>query len=350
MRIAIAHHDSSTRQLLRQALSRFVDIQVCWEASTLQDTLEQISHIRPDTLLLDLHFDDHHGNICAAVQQIMKHHTCPVLLLTSSINEQAGRVFDALGAGAADVAAITPSSISLNTHDLEQLTQKLNTIRLLYTGRSNDISTPSLSTVNRFTPLIAIGASTGGPAALATILSGLPADLEAAIIVVQHVDVEFSLGMANWLDGQCELNVRTARDSASIDCGNIYLAASQDHLIIKPDRKLAYTPDPADYVYRPSVDVFFNSLSENWSDPAMAILLTGMGRDGSRGMATLHRKHISTIAQTKTSCTVFGMPKAAINAGVVDHVLDLDEIIEAIKQFAKAAHHSHKTVPVKLAR
>jgi len=349
MRIAIAHHDSSTRQLLRQALLMQPDIQICWEASTLGNTLEKVSHIRPDTLLLDIHLDDHNGNISAAVQTIMKDHACPVLLITSSIHEQAGRLFDALGAGAADVAAITPSDISLNANDLEQLTRKLNTIRLLYTDRHTSNYATGISTETRYTPLIAIGASTGGPAVLATILSGLPADLDAAIVVVQHVDVEFSLGLANWLNSQCALTVRTARNNDSIECGNIYLAASEDHLILKAGRKLAYTPDPEDYVYRPSVDVFFNSLSDNWKDPAMAILLTGMGRDGCRGMGSLHDNNVSTIAQTSSSCTVFGMPKAAINAGVVDHILDPDEITQAIKQFVRDCHTSRQTIPVKLA-
>jgi len=349
MRISIAHHDASTRELLRQALSLLPDIHICWEAATLQETIEQISHIRPDTLLLDIHLDDYNGNMSAAVRDIMKYHTCPVLLLTSSIHEQAGRVFDALGAGAADVVAITPSSTSLNTNDLEQLTRKLNTIRLLYTGRHTNTLTAEIPIENHYTPLIAIGASTGGPAALATILSGLPEDLEAAIVVIQHVDVEFSLGLANWLNSQCALNVRTARNNDSVDCGNVYLAASQDHLILRADNKLAYTPDPKDYVYRPSVDVFFNSLSESWRDPAMAILLTGMGRDGAKGMASLHGNNIDTVAQTEASCTVFGMPKAAINAGVIDRVLDLDEITQAIKQFVQACHHTQQTVPVRLA-
>lgn len=349
MRIAIAHHDFSTRQLLKQVLSTLPDIQVCWDTGTLHNTLEQISHIRPDTLLLDIHLDDHNDNISKAVQNIMQNNPCPVLLVTSSIHEQAGRVFDALGSGATDVVAITPSSTSLGTNDLEQLTNKLNTIRLLYTGRQTGSFNTDIQATNSYTPLIAIGASTGGPAALSAILSVLPADLNAAIVVIQHVDVEFSLGLANWLNSQCALNVRTARNNDTIDCGNIYLAASQDHLILRPDGKLAYTPDPEDYFYRPSVDVFFNSLSDNWQDPALAILLTGMGRDGAVGMARLHRKKINTIAQTEASCTVYGMPKAAIDAGAAGRILDLDQITEAIKQFALDSHRSQQPIPVKLA-
>ncbi len=349
MRIAIAHTDTPTRQLIRQFLSIQADIQICWESATLEETIEQASQSCPDILLLDIKIPVN-GDISTTVDHIMQNHPCPILLLTSSIHDQAGRVFEALGAGATDVAAVTPSEISLNTNDLEQLSHKLHTLRLLYTGRHTTSYKTGRQHGPRYIPLVAIGASTGGPAALATILSGLPANLEAAIVVIQHVDAEFSPGLAKWLNSQCPLNVRTARSNDSIECGNVYLAASEDHMVLTTAGKLAYTPEPADYVYRPSVDVFYNSLSEHWADSAMAILLTGMGRDGAAGMATLHKNNIMTIAQTETSCAVYGMPKAAIEAGAVDRVLDLDEISIAIKQFVQSCQPSQQATTVKLAR
>jgi chemotaxis response regulator CheB len=174
--------------------------------------------------------------------------------------------------------------------------------------------------------LIAIGASAGGPPALATVLSGLPADFPAAVVIVQHLDEKIAPGMAEWLGDRVALPVRVAIEWDRPEPGTILVAGTGDHLTLKTRDRLGYTPDPRDYVHRPSVDVFFLSVSRLWRGDAIGVLLTGMGRDGAAGLKALHDQGRHTIAQDQASSAVYGMPKAAANIGAADEILPMDRI------------------------
>jgi two-component system response regulator WspF len=178
--------------------------------------------------------------------------------------------------------------------------------------------------------VVAIGASTGGPEALARTLTGLPADFPAAIVIIQHVAVEFAPSLARWLQGQSLLPVRVAQDGDALKPGEVLLAGTDDHLILRLDRCVAYTADPADYPYRPSVDVFFNSLAATGTRPGVAVLLTGMGRDGAQGLLHLRRLGWHTITQDQASCVVYGMPRAAADLQAACQVLPLTQIPEVV--------------------
>jgi two-component system response regulator WspF len=179
-------------------------------------------------------------------------------------------------------------------------------------------------------PVVALGASTGGPEALAQILKSLPARFPAAVVTVQHIAAEFAPSLASWLEGQCHMPVRLARVGDELRPGEMLLAASDDHLLMRADRRLAYTADPVDYPYRPSVDVFFHSLASAWPRPGVAVLLTGMGSDGALGLLRLRERGWHTIAQDQASCVVYGMPKAAADRRAACQVLPLAQIPEAI--------------------
>ena len=174
--------------------------------------------------------------------------------------------------------------------------------------------------------LVAIGASAGGPAALAALLSGLPKDFPAAVVIVQHVDERFTQGMAEWLGGQSALPVRVAKEGDRPTAGIVLLAGTNDHLTFKTAERIGYTPDPRSQAYRPSVDVFFASIGALWSGEAIGVLLTGMGRDGAIGLKTLRDKGCYTIAQDQATSTVYGMPKAAASLGAAVDVLPLERI------------------------
>jgi two-component system response regulator WspF len=180
--------------------------------------------------------------------------------------------------------------------------------------------------------LLVIGASTGGPRTLATVLAPLPRSLKAAVVVVQHIDAQFAPGLVSWLDGQVALPVRAAEAGRAPQAGTVSVAVSNDHLVIQADGRFAYVPEPLEEPYRPSVDVFYRSLIKHWREPGVAVLLTGMGRDGGKGMLELRRAGWHTIAQDEASCAVYGMPKAAVELGGAIEVLPPEAIARSLGQ------------------
>jgi len=179
---------------------------------------------------------------------------------------------------------------------------------------------------------VAIGSSTGGPKALATILSQLPASFGAPIAIVQHVDAQFSSGFVDWLRQQTVLPIRIAVAGDRLVQGTVLVAGTNDHLYLKPDLTLGYTKEPINYPYRPSVDVFFKSIAQHWTRKGTAVLLTGMGRDGAEGLSVLKLQGWHTIAQDKDSCVVYGMPKAAVELNAAVEVLSPDAIGTTLRQ------------------
>ena len=161
---------------------------------------------------------------------------------------------------------------------------------------------------------------------LATLLRALPKDFPAAIVIVQHVDEQFAAGMAEWLDRESALPVRVAREGDRPAAGSVLLAGTSDHLALKTIDRLGYTAEPIDYVYRPSVDVFFQSVSRMWRGDAVGVLLTGMGRDGALGLKALRNRGHHTIAQDQATSAVYGMPKAAATLDAAVDILPTDRI------------------------
>jgi two-component system response regulator WspF len=189
-------------------------------------------------------------------------------------------------------------------------------------------------------PLVVLGASTGGPQALAEILGQLPARLGAGIVIVQHVDAAFAPGLGQWLSEQARRPVTLIAEGHWIVPGEVLLAGTGDHLVLGEDRRLHYSAEPRSACYRPSVDVFFASAARNWPGPGVAALLTGMLHDGAQGLLALRRRGWRTIAQDESSSVVWGMPKAAIELDAAELVLTLSEIAGAIARLVE-------TYPVK---
>jgi two-component system response regulator WspF len=175
-----------------------------------------------------------------------------------------------------------------------------------------------------------VGASTGGPKAVSDLLLPLPRDWNAAVVVVQHVDVAFAQGLAKWLGDRTGRPVRVAENGQQPQAGDVLLAGTNDHVVLTRSGTLEYRVEPRDVFFRPSVDVFFESVAEHWPHPGVALLLTGMGRDGARGLLALRRRGWHTIAQSEDSCVVFSMPKAAIDAGAACEVLPVDQMARVI--------------------
>jgi chemotaxis response regulator CheB len=225
------------------------------------------------------------------------------------------------------------------------LRAKLRTAgRLL--GQSSSANLPASSpdgTPSPLPPLVAIGASTGGPQAILTVLSALPKPFPGAVVIVQHVDGEFSAGLASWLADTSGMRVELARPGSVPTAGMALLAGTEEHLVMAAGGSLRYTPTPRELPYRPSVDVLFGSLVQHWKAPGVATLLTGMGRDGAQGLLKLRQAGWLTIAQDEASSIVYGMPKAAALLGAAARVLALVDVAPEITNFVTRRGGQRKT-------
>ena len=333
MRIAIVNDMLMAREALRRVIAEVPEYNLAWTARDGAEAVMRCTEDTPDLILMDLIMPVMDG--VEATRRIMARAPCAILVVTATVEGQAAKVFEAMGAGALD-AVQTPvleaigqssaaSTLRLKIEAIRQLISR-NGDRKHFGGLGRNLRS-NLVSIN---PLVVIGASAGGPAALATILRDLPGDFSAPMVIVQHIDAEFASSMANWLDGQSALSVRIACERDQPGAGMALIASTADHLVFLDSRTLGYTPEPRDTFYRPSVDVFFESVARQWKGDVVAVLLTGMGRDGAKGLRTLRNVGALTIAQDAESCVVYGMPKAAVELDAAVKVLPLETIASCL--------------------
>lgn len=332
MKIATVNHLKTTQETLQRLISSQSNHELIWTSDNAPDTLKKIIDHPPDLLLIDLSLPKVSG--VELTRLIMQSSPCAILILSTTIEGNCDLIYEAMGFGAMD-AVCTPTLNSENEIQgasplLEKIDQigriigKINTP--LRKGALFPLHTPS----DKCPRIVLIGSSTGGPQALLDIFSQLPADFPLPIVVVQHVDLEFAPGLASWLNTSTPLTVQIATEGIKPQKGNIYIAATKDHLVCSPEGLLQYSPEPHDMIYRPSVDALFKSFAKNFNNLGIAILLTGMGQDGAEGMLMLRNKGWLTIAQDKDSSTLFGMPKAAIEQNAANRILPLKNIPQTL--------------------
>ena len=326
MKIGIANDLPMAVEALQRSLAMKPEHSVIWVARNGTEAVDLCARQKPDLILMDLIMPEMDG--IEATRRIMANTPCAILIVTVSVGTNAWRVFEAMGHGALD-AVDTPALGTGNPlESAASLLGKIDIIDRLIAGKTRPHNIVKYSAAHHASQqgIVAIGASAGGPAALAAILRDLPQSFPASIVIIQHVDKEFASGMAEWLSQSSGLPVRVAEEGDSPAVGTVLLAATNDHLAFKTANQLGYTPNPRDYVYRPSVDVFFQSVSRLWQGKVVGVLLTGMGRDGALGLKALRTQGYYTIAQDKASSAVYGMPKAAAAIGAAVDILPLELI------------------------
>lgn len=326
MRVGIVNDLPLAVASLRRALMLDASLEVAWVAEDGAQAVALCARDKPDVVLMDLMMPVMDG--VEATRRIMAESPCAIVIVTVDVGRHTARVFEAMGHGAVD-AVDTPA---LGGADPQQaaapLLRKIRNVAWLIgervAPRADCIRVPTPSSGSR--ALIAVGASAGGPPALAQLLAALPADFPVPIVLVQHVDVMFAEGMAKWLNDQVPLNVRIAREGETPRAGSALLAGTNDHLRLSASGALTYSAAPREMLYRPSIDVFFESVATHWRGDAVGVLLTGMGRDGALGLKALRDRGMLTIAQDKDSCAVYGMPKAAAEMGAAVEIKPLVSI------------------------
>jgi two-component system response regulator WspF len=331
MRIAIVNDVMAIAESLKNIVTASNRHEVIWIAYNGKEAVEKCAADTPDLILMDLIMPVMDG--VDATTQIMNKTPCAILIVTASVHGNANKVFGAMGAGALDVISTPTLNKDDREKNIQALHHKIDTIgKLVFRSKSTkkEIKVPVKPEEGSAIPLVAIGSSTGGPSALAKVLQKIPGDTRACFVIVQHVDSNFAESLASWLNDQTDLTVRVAKENDRPEAGVVLVAGTSDHLIMKKNGQVGYTPYPEDYVYRPSVDVFFSSATKYWGTTIIGVLLTGMGKDGAKGLLDIKNSKMLTIAQDKETCAVYGMPKAAAEINAATKVLPINDIGNAI--------------------
>lgn len=344
--VLIVDDSEVVRMLLEHLLEGDPRLRVAGSVGGGEAALEFMAKEAPHVVLMDIHMEGMDG--FEVTRRIMETRPVPIVMCSGVSDPRAvATVFRAYEAGAVAVVE-KPAAFGHPRH--ECLARELvDTVRLMSEVRvvrrwprdRHAPSTPSPGTVaraavagrtGRAARMVGIGASTGGPPALQTLLGSLPKDFPAPILVVQHITAGFLPGLAEWLGQTTPLQVQIASHGMDPRPGHVYLAPDDFHLGVDPDGRIQLTREPAKNGLRPAVDHLFRSLSECCGTEAIGVLLTGMGRDGARELKAMRDRGGKTLVQDQASSVVHGMPGAAIAIGAADQVLPIERIADALRR------------------
>jgi two-component system, chemotaxis family, response regulator WspF len=331
MRVGIVNDLALAREVLRRVVAGVPGYSVAWLAEDGDVAVARAAADRPDVVLMDLVMPKVDG--VEATRRIMHECPCPVLVVTASVSTNYALACRAMGAGAIDAVETPTFGPGGGVQHAEKLVARLAQLEseladLSASGLMSPLRAPARGTQPLF---VLLGASTGGPEALAHVVSAFPKDFPAAVLIAQHIAADFAPALVQQLATYGRLPVRAAKDGDAPEPGTVYVAASNDHLELAADGALRYTPHPLSSPYRPSVDVLFASCAARAARSGAAALLTGMGRDGAEGLLRLRAAGWHTIAQDEaTSVVKEGMPKAAVEKRAAMEVLPLQHIGETL--------------------
>ena len=341
IRVLIVDDSATARQLLSYILAGASDIQVVGEAVNGEDAVRKAGILHPDLILMDIHMPVMDG--LQATRQIMMNAPTPIVLISAStMVHETETAMLALRAGALTLL-LKPAGPADPNHEQACL-ELIDTVRAMADVKvvrhhrsskpaavSRPLKTvPPISTASPAITICAVATSTGGPPALLKIFSALPGDFPMPIVVVQHIAKGFTEGLAQWLDSNLALTVKVAESGARLFPGTMYLAPDDYHLGVASNGTIRLSDAPPIGGFRPSGTHLFRSAAESYGSRTLALILTGMGSDGVDGLRNVREAGGTIFAQDEASCVVNGMPGAAVAAGLVDQVIPLDRMAQAI--------------------
>lgn len=317
------------RRMIKCLLESDPELTVVGTAADGVDALEKIPTLAPNVVTLDVNMPRMDG--LETLKLIMERHPLPIIMLSSITKDGAEATFKALEYGAVDYIAKPSGDISLDIEKVrEELLAKIKTAAKAKLVKHESIPLMQIPRRQKIKEkVILIGASTGGPPAIEKILSSLP-EVVPPILIVQHMPPSFTKSFAERLNSICSFEVKEAEEGDPLKVGCALLAPGGYHMTVGRDNKVHLDESPPIHGVRPAVDPMMKTAAEVFRSKAVGVLLTGMGRDGALGMKEIKMYGGHTIAQDEASCTVFGMPKAAIDEGCVDEILPLSSIPRAI--------------------
>jgi len=350
IKVLIVEDSIVARELLARILSSDSEINVIGTATNGEEAVEFVARTKPDAVTMDIIMPKMDG--FEATRRIMETRPVPIVIVSSSLNkEEVEKTWRAVEAGA--VAILEKPRYSPSGHLAEDAVKLIQTVKLMSQVKvvrrwtkhklpekvkpaPAEEVVPSASP--RITPgkrVVAIGASTGGPAVLHNILRELPAGFPVPILVVQHITRGFTVGFVDWLNQACELRVGLAVNNEIAQPGNVYVAPDGFQMKIDARSRIALTNDEPENGLRPSVSCLFRSVAHAFRDKAVGILLTGMGRDGAEDLKLMMDKGAVTIAQDEESSIVYGMPQEAARLGAARYSLPPEKITQMLKSLIK---------------
>ena len=364
IRVLVVDDSAFMRKVLSDLFKGESDFEVVDVARNGAEAIEKVLQHSPDVVTMDIEMPVMDG--LSALEKIMTVKPTPVVMVSSLTKAGADATIRALSLGAVDFVAKSAGSISRIDDIAKELLQKCREARGISGKRlqPKEIqaipvpkpkppvpSTPVVPVIpTLITPvppvrsvafpgmsdwIVAIGTSTGGPRALQEVLPRLPGNLPCPAIVVQHMPPGFTKSLADRLNSLCDLTVKEAADNDRLTPGTVYVAPGDFHLTLRKEGNSTYiklNKEPAIGGLRPAVDPMMVSVADIYGAKTVGVILTGMGHDGAKGMQAIKRLHGLTIAEDQSTAVVFGMPKAAIEAGVVDNILPLSQVADGIVQ------------------
>jgi two-component system chemotaxis response regulator CheB len=351
MKIVVIDDSAFMRKSLTLMLESDPEIKVVATAREGREGIEKIKRFRPDLVTLDIEMPGMNG--LEALKVLMQECPLPVLMVSSLTTDGADATVEALAMGAMDFISKDLSHVSVNIVMIkDELIAKIKSIVRSPAVRNRFYKSPArIDTSRSWTPApvrngsmdvspaaIVVGVSTGGPHALLRLLPRLPASFPIGIAVVQHMPPHFTKSMAERLDSVCKLGVKEAESGDVLKAGSVLIAPGGKHLTFVNDGRTVsaiISEEPGTTLYRPSADVMMTSAVSALRRPIVGLIMTGMGKDGLEGLKTIKSNGGYIIAQDEQSCVVYGMPKAAVDEGIVDTVVPLDCIADSLIRLAE---------------
>lgn len=360
IRVLIVDDSALVRSILTDMLSKDPAIEVVGVAGDAHIARDKIKRLNPDVLTLDVEMPKMDG--ITFLRNLMRLRPMPVVMVSSLTERGADVTLDALAIGAVDFLSKPKIDIAAHLADYsEELIEKIKTaactnVRALEARHSvrpklsADVVIPRVQAsrpIRTTDRIVALGASTGGTEAIKAVLTQLPADAPG-MVVVQHIPKAFSAPFAKRMNECSQVTVYEAQDGQQILAGHVYIAPGDRHLLVERDgaRYICRLDDgPAVNRHKPSVDVLFRSVAQSAGRNAIGVLLTGMGKDGARGMLEMLNSGSRTIAQDEASSIVWGMPGEAVAMGAAQHVVPLDRVAARIGELADAMDITRESAP-----
>ena len=346
IRVLIVDDSALMRRLIADMVEATTGFAVAGVARNGQEAVEKALALRPEVITMDVEMPVMNG--LEALREIMSRCPTPVIMLSSLTRHGAEETIRSLELGAVDFVCKPSGAISMDIAEVKQtLMTKLQFAAQarLQPSLETKAAPPRPAAPPKATPIaadrvVAIASSTGGPRALEAIIPQLPADLPAAVLVAQHMPPGFTAVMAERLNSLSAVRVREAADGDLVARGEVLIAPGGQHLLINGRKRVMSSSAPPVWGVRPAADILMTSAVEAYGAACIGVVLTGMGQDGARGAALIHKAGGKTIAQDEATCVVYGMPKVAVELGGIDVVVPLLQIAATIARLVGSATHS----------